>query len=471
MRNITILLLLCASSVFADDNLALRLRNSTTLIPDTRELTDQIGGRVTGSPACERAERWAADKLRAAGVDSVKLESYPLPGYWIDRGASASAIAPETFPLRIAAAPMTAPTPADGVEGELVDFGDGSPEALAKVPHAAGKIAFVHTPIMKSLDDLFGDYMRINPLLETAKKSGVAAMLIESSQARSLLYRHPMSLDGSTVALPVAIVAHDNAERVVRLMETGPVRVRMKLSSETKKGLTAHNVVGEIRGSEVPDEIVIFGAHLDSWDLGTGALDNGVNSAAVIDIARAIKASGVRPRRTMRFILFTGEEQGMIGSRAYVRDHMSEMPKVALMMTADIGSGKTVGYFLNGREDLRKGAESGGLKENPLDALDGTDNFDFILAGVPNMVVSQDPSPYFGEYHAESDTFDKVDQTQARENAAAEAHVLWYFANAAEKLPRQTRAEVEKLLVDRQLVDQMKAFAQWDGWENGTRWK
>jgi len=460
MRKLTLLLLFCAGTAFADD-----------LISDTRELTDHIGGRVTGSPACERAEKWAADKLRAAGVDSVKLEAYPLPSYWIDRGASASATAPETFPLRVAAAPMTIATPADGIEGELVDFGDGSPEALARVPRAAGKIAFVRTPLMKSLDDLFGDYMRINGLLDAAKKSGVAAMLIESSQARSLLYRHPMSLDGSITRLPVAIVARDHAERVARLMEKSPVRVRVTLSNEVKTGLTAHNVVGEIRGSEKPDEIVIFGAHLDSWDLGTGALDNGVNSATVIDVARAIKAGGVRPRRTMRFILFTGEEQGMLGSRAYVRQHMSEMPRVALMMTADIGSGKALGYFLNGREELRKGAEAGGLKENPLDALDGTDNFDFILAGVPNLVVSQDPTPYFGEYHAESDTFDKVDQPQARENAAAETKVLLYFANADEKAPQQTRAEVQKLLVDRQLVDQMKAFAQWDEWEAGTRWK
>jgi Zn-dependent M28 family amino/carboxypeptidase len=296
-------------------------------------------------------------------------------------------------------------------------------------------------------------------------------MLIESSQARSLLYRHPMSLDGSITPLPVAIVARDHAERLVRLMAKGAVRVRFAAANEVRKNVVAHNVVGEIRGTDKAGELVLFGAHLDSWDLGTGALDNGINSATVIDAARSIKASGVRPRRTMRFILFTGEEQGMIGSRAYVRDHLSEMPNIALMMTADIGSGKALGYFLNGREELRKGAEAGGLKENAPDALDGTDNFDFILAGVPNLVVNQDPAPYFGEYHAESDTFDKVDQAQARENAAAEEKVLMYFANADEKLPQQSRAEVGKLLVDRQLVDQMKAFAQWDEWEKGTRWK
>jgi hypothetical protein len=460
MRKLLLLLLLCASPLRAQD-----------LISDIQELTDRVGGRVTGSPACERAEKWAEEKLHKAGVDSVKLESYVLPAYWIDRGASADAIAPEKFPLRIAASPMTIPTPPEGIEAELVDFGDGTPEALAKVPKSTGKIAFVHTPLMKSLDDLFGDYMRINGLLETAKRSGVAAMLLESSQARSLLYRHPMSLDGSITPLPVAVVARDHAERLVRLMANGPVRVRVKLASEVRKNQVAHNVVGTIRGTDKAEELVIFGAHLDSWDLGTGALDNGINSATVIDVARTIAKSGKRPRRTMRFVLFTGEEQGMIGSRAYVREHLAEMPKVAMMLTADIGSGKALGYFLNGREELRKGAESGGLKENLIDAIDGTDNFDFILAGVPNLVVWQDPSPYFGEYHAESDTFDKIDQPQARANSSAEANVLLWFANAEERAPQQSRAEVDKLLVDRQLVDQMKAFAQWDEWVNGTRWK
>ena len=459
MRKLFLLLLVCASSVFADD-----------LISDTRELTDRIGGRPTGSAACVRAEQWAADKLRAAGVDSVQLESYPLPNYWTSQAATASVVAPEAFALRIAAAPMSGSTVPDGVSGELVDFGDGSPDALAKVPSAKGKIAFVHTPLMKSLEDLFGDYMRVGGLIEAARNSGVTAMLIESSQARSLLYRHPMTLDGTSVKLPVAIVARDQAERIARLMEKGAVKTQVRIASRTK-AVTARNVIGEIRGTDKADEIVIFGAHLDSWDLGTGALDNGVNSAGVIDVARQIKASGVRPRRTMRFILFTGEENGLIGSRAYVRAHLKEMPKVVLMMTADIGSGKALGYFLNGREDLRAGAESGGLKENPIDAIDGTDNLDFLLAGVPNLVVWQDPAPYLGDYHAESDTFDKVDQPQARENAAAEMKLLLHFANAEERLPQQTRAEVDKLLVDRQLVDQMKAFGQWEEWAAGGRWK
>ncbi|HYM62142.1 MAG TPA: M28 family peptidase [Thermoanaerobaculia bacterium] len=477
---IAVLLLSCVSTLVAADDVArllTEIRGSHVVIDQTRELTDKIGGRPTGSPACVRAEEWAAAKLRAAGVDDVRLERYVLPATWRSDAATASCLSPEAFPLRIVACPLTVSTPkGEALEATLVDFGDGSPEALAKVPPSKGKIAFVHSAIMKSLDDLFGDYFRVLTLLDAAHKSGVAAMLIESSQPRSLLYRHPVSFDGEIVKLPVAIVAHDQSERMVRLMESGQVRVRIRLVSKIKEPATARNVAGTIRGTDKSDEIVIFGAHLDSWDLGTGALDNGVNSATVIDLARAIRATGLRPRRTIRFVLFTGEEQGMIGSREYVRAHASELPKVVMMLTADIGSGKTTGFFLNGREDLRRGVEealgpiySAKEQQNPIDGIDGTDNFDFLISGVPNLVANQDPVPYLPEYHAESDTFDKVDTKQAIENEAIDAAIVWYFANTADRLPRQNRAEVEKLLADNHLVEQMKAFQQWDEWVGGKR--
>src|SRR5262249_28547476 len=164
----------------------------------------------------------------------------------------------------------------------------------------------------------------------------------------------------------------------------------------------------EIRGRERPEEVVLLGAHLDSWDLGTGAEDNGANSALVIDTARAIRSLGVRPRRSIRFVLFTGEEQGMFGSAGYVQLHRDEMAKHDAAVIVDIGGGRTTGFFLNGREDLRRPLEKilkglAGLEvgENPPDAIDGTDNFDFLLSGVPNLVANQDPAPYLPQYHAE----------------------------------------------------------------------
>lgn len=457
--------------------LTTHIRGSNQMIDDLRELCDRVGGRPTGSANEKRAEDWAAKKLRDAGVD-VSVESYMLPSYWESKTALAACTVPANFPLRIAAAPFSASTPnGDPIDGALVDFGDGSPEALAKVPPSAGKIAFVHTPLMASLDDLFGDYMRVNPLLQAAKKSGVKAMLIESSQRRSLLYRHPMSLMGEVVPLPVAIVARDNAERVARLLAAGEVHVRVQLVNEIAGPTAARNVIGEIKGTDKADEIVLFGAHLDSWDLGTGALDNGVNAATVIDVARQIKALGVKPRRTIRFALFTGEENGMLGSRAYAAAHRDELPRIAMMLTADIGSGKTTGFFLNGREELRPIVETA-LKpfipdvknqQNASDALDGTDNFDFLLWGVPNLVANQDPAPYLPEYHAESDTLDKVDVAQAKENEAIDAAVVWQFANAPTRIAQQSRGDVEKLLAASHVDDQMKAFGQWDEWVAGKR--
>jgi len=471
------LALLLALILPPSDNVApllAKIRGSNAMIDDLRELCDTVGGRPTPSPAGTRAEEWAAGKFREAGVP-VSMESYTLPAVWRARGWFAETTEPVAFELRIAVAPFTASTPGT-IEGTLVDFGDGNPEVLAKVPDSKGRIAFVHTGIMNSLEDLFGDYMRINALLETAKRTRVAAMLLESSQRRSLLYRHPMALDGKIVPLPVAVVAHDHAERLVRLMARGPVRVRMTIENEIGRSATARNVVGEIRGSDKADEIVVIGAHLDSWDMGTGALDNGVNAVTVIDLARQIQALGLKPRRTIRFIDFTGEENGMIGSRAYAEGHRAEMAKHTAMITMDIGSGKTTGFFLNGREDLRPLVEralapvmEAKAQQNPPDAIDGTDNFDFILFGVPNLVANQDAMPYLPDYHAESDTFDKVDVAAAKENEAIDAALLWYLANTDERLPQQSHADVEKLLADQHLVEQMKSFAQWEDWAGRKR--
>jgi len=159
--------------------------------------------------------------------------------------------------------------------------------------------------------------------------------------------------------------------------------------------------VAEIRGRDKPQEVVLLGAHLDSWDLGTGEEDNGVNAAMVIDVARGVKQLGLAPRRSIRFVLFTGEEQGMWGSAGYVQRHTAEMDHHVAVVIFDTGSGRTTGFYLNGRGELRNTSNEArravaglGTSEQVIDALDGTDNFAFILSGVPNVVADQDPIPY-----------------------------------------------------------------------------
>lgn len=358
-----------------------------------------------------------------------------------------------------------------------MDAGEGTDADFAKLgARARGAIVLVHSKEMKTFDDLFAEYVRNQPLLAAAQKAGAAALLLQSTRPRGLLYRHPMSFDGSPAALPTAIVSREHAERLARLAEQSAVRVRLNIQNQLSGEYTSNNVVAEIRGREKPDEIVLIGAHLDSWDLGTGAEDNGVNAALVIDLARAFHRLGIAPRRTVRFVLFMGEEQGMWGSRRYVERHRAELDKFAASITFDTGSGRLLGFYLNGREDLRKPvdaalAAAGGLSANQhlLDAMDGTDNFDFLLAGVPNLVGIQDPGPYLPDYHAESDTFDRVNQREERATLAAASALLWSLAESPERLPRQTRPQVDKLIIDTKLDQQMKAFGQWDEYQSGKR--
>jgi len=477
-----ILAALAAFVAFAQEGdvaqrLAGRALGATPMMADLQELCDRIGGRPTGSPACERAIEWAAAKFKAAGVDVVTTEPFTAPRRWAAVSAEARCLAPEEFAIRLVGAPGS-PSTSGGLEAPLVDAGEGTAESFAKLgERSRGAIALVHNPEMKTFDDLFAEYLKNAPLLAAAHQAQVAALLIQSSRPRGLLYRHPMDLNGGFTAMPVAVISREHAARLARLAENGEVRVRLNLVNQTGGAYESRNVIGEIRGRERPDEIVLLGAHLDSWDLGTGAEDNGVNAAMVIDAARGIRELQAKPRRTIRFVLFTGEEQGMWGSAGYVKRHAAEMDGHVAAVIFDTGSGRTTGFYLSGREDLRKPLEKAlaavaglGVFENPVEGIDGTDNFDFLLSGVPNLVANQDAIPYLPNYHAESDTFDKVNEREARANAAIATALVWKLADDPERFGRRlTRAEVEKLVTDTKLDAQMKAFGQWDDFAAGRR--
>jgi carboxypeptidase Q len=459
--------------------LAERAVGGTPLMDDLRELCDTIGGRATGSPACARAVEWATRKFAEAGVDSVKAEPFRMPALWLPGRAEAECLAPARFPVRIAAAPLAVSTPGGRpLVARVVDAGEGTKEAFARLgAKARGAIVLVRSTEMKSIEDLFAEYLRNNPVVEAARKAGAVALLFQSTRPRGLLYRHPASLMPTQVCpLPAAVVAREHAARLARLCERGEVRMRLTLANRTGGAYTSHNVVAEIRGREKPDEVVLLGAHLDSWDMGTGADDNGVNCALVIDVARGIKALGLRPRRTIRFVLFTGEEQGLVGSRGYVESHAAELDRHAAALIFDIGSGRVDGFMMNGRPELdaplKEALAAAGLPapNNVPDGVDGTDNFDFLLSGVPNLVANQDAGPYLPNYHAESDTLDKVDAESAARNAAIAAAAVWGLAERADRpAARQTRAEVDALLKATKLDEQMKAFGQWSEWAAGKR--
>jgi Zn-dependent M28 family amino/carboxypeptidase len=299
-----------------------------------------------------------------------------------------------------------------------------------------------------------------------------------STRERMLLYRHSNSYSGKIDPFPQVIVAREDALRLENFLAAGKnVRVRLSIPNRIGGPVEQENVVAEIRGREKPDEWVLLGAHLDSWELGTGALDNGCNAAMVIEAARDILRTGIKPRRSIRFVLFTGEEQGMLGSWAYVRAHRAELDRARAAIIFDEGIGRVTGYMLGGRRDTEGGVrealkplESWGVNQHVMDAPLGTDNFDFLVEGVPTLIANQEEANYLPNYHAASDTLDKVDILQLKVNTAIAAVTAFGVAERAEPIgPRQSRAEIETLLKTSGLDKQMKTGGLWPLWESGER--
>ena len=460
----------------ADGLAAEALSPRSRLEENLRTLTDEIGGRVTGSAACERALGWGIEAFRKAGVDSVGLEEYPAPARWEGESATAGLVLPEKFSVRVVSFALAPSTPGT-IEAPLLDVGEGRRADFERLGGAArGAIVLVRSNPMRSFDDLFAEYMAAPETMRSAIDAGAAAVLFTSTRPRDLLYRHTVTW-GPIAPIPMAQVAREDGLRLSRLLARGaPARVSLDLRNRIGGPFEAKNVVAEIRGASVPDEIVLIGAHLGSWDLGTGALDNGVNCALVIEVARVL-AAGPRPKRTVRFVLFTGEETGLLGSRGYVARHRAELDRHVAVLIHDIGDGRVRGYFDNGRPELAPAlaaalapVASWGAAGSNDEALLGTDNFDFLLEGVPNFVADQETERYLADYHAESDTFDKVDLREARLNAAVAAVAVSGLANAAARPgPRQSRDEVGRLLAASGLDRQMKTYGLWSDWEAGRR--
>ena len=341
----------------------------------------------------------------------------------------------------------------------------------------SGKLLLVHTKVLATWDDLFWEYEQSPPVIERAVKGKAKAIAFMATREHDILYRHTNSGAGEIDQLPMVIVAREDGERIARLLAAAnPVWADIAIPNKIGGPIKSWNVVGEIKGSEKPDEFVILGAHLDSWELGTGALDNGCNSALVIDALRAIKASGLKPRRSMRFILFSGEEEGLIGSRKYAEAHRGELDKAAGVVIFDSGTGKTTGFSTGGRKDVVSTAaplvapleQFGAAKLTPS-AESGTDHFDFMLEGVPTFVADQEESNYMVNYHATSDTYDKVDFPQLKKHVAEAAVLSFGLANGERVGPRLNRAQIEQSLHEIHFDDEMKAMGMWDEWASGKR--
>jgi len=448
------------------------------MIENLRRLTDEIGGRVSGTPEMAKAVQWGVAGFRAAGVD-VHTEKYTLPGTWKEGATRLTITSSNNSQLRAVSEGWGPATSRDGIEAPLIDIGTGSDGDFARAGNLKAAILLVHSEIGSTWADLFNEYLRPPGIIARAAKEGAAAILWTGARERLLLYRHTNSLAGEIDKIPQAVVAREDALKLARMVAADPGKVRVKLSLPNEIGgpVEQQNVVGEIRGYEKPDEVVILGAHLDSWELGTGALDNGCNAALVIEAARAIKATGLLPKRTIRFVLFTGEEQGTIGSFAYVKSHAAELDRIRGVVIFDSGSGRIPGYSLGGRRDTEAGLAqimkplaAWNVNQHTADASFGTDNFDFLLEGVPTFVANNEIANYLANYHAASDTFDKVDQRELKINTVIATLTVWGIADRAEPIgKRLSRAELDTLVKETGLDEQMRLLGYWEQWQSGAR--
>ncbi len=275
-----------------------------------------------------------------------------------------------------------------------------------------------------------------------------AAVLIGSEKEYGLLNMGTYSRDYQPASAPIAFVSRENYRQLWRLLDEGQVEAEVNIASSLSgKPVEVYNTVAEIPGSEKPDEVVIIGGHLDSWDLGTGATDNGTGSMAVLEAARALQRLGVKPKRTIRFVLFTGEEQGLNGSRAYVKAHAAELGKISGVLVHDSGTGKVLTIGLMGNYGVRETidhalyplgrAKEVGLAEPTLRSEGGSDHVPFDEAGVPGFWCVQDPADYDKTHHSQADTIERVRWDDLTEGAQVLAVFAYGVAQLPEMLPRK----------------------------------
>jgi carboxypeptidase Q len=419
------------------------------------ELTFAHPSRVTGTKGHEDAAAWAVDAFKKAGIASARVEPFTMAHGWERRPARAKLVAPAERTLHVAPAGWFPPTPDEGVRAEIVRPAELTRDAVKKnAARLKGKIVLLDP----------GNKTKGWPMaLEALKDAGVLALVSAQGLPDQGLYAHSAWFARELVGpLPMVDLGSEDGKLLARLLEKGPVTVEVVSTSPVTGAVQVPNVVAEIRGRERPDEWVLVGAHLDAWDLAEGAQDDGTGVAEVLEAARAIAALGVPPRRSIRFALFGGEEQGALGSRAYADVHARELDRATLVLVTDSGAGAPKG-FLTGRDDLvtrlapiAKLLEGlgGGALSPTFDC--GTDACPFALLGVPAIAYDCDESGYDDIHHRAADTFDKVVPAHVAQAAAIVAVTAWTAAEVPERIaPRAARAEIADRLKKAGIFDDL----------------
>lgn len=409
-------------------------------------LTDRIGPRLSGSENLQRAVRWTSEEMTRDGFDRVWTEKVMVP-HWERGTASGRILAPVEHPMFLLALGMSDPTPPEGITGEVVEV-SSLDEVAALGEKAKGKIVLFNKKIYPNGGDDRGYGSAVglrHSGAAAAAKVGAKGMLIRSLATADLRLPHTgsMAYKDDAPRIPAAAISPEDAELIHRFLAAGEtVRVTYTLGCRTLPDAESANVLAEIRGSERPDEVVVIGGHLDSWDVGTGAQDDGAGCAITMEALRLLKASGVRPRRTIRAVLFTNEENGLKGGIGYAEAHAADLAKHVAAIESDSGGARPLGFGVSagpgGLEIVRRlaGPLAAFAADDVIDGGGGADISKMGDTGVPLLGLRQDSTHYFDIHHTMADTLDKVDPHDLAMNATAMAVMAWSLAELDPPLAR-----------------------------------
>lgn len=450
---------------------------------DLQYLSDMIGPRLSGSAAMKQANDWTEQKFKEYGLSATQ-EKYPFGVTWERGAASATLLAPFKRNVQVWSWAWTAGTGGKPLTGPIVrvDVTDAA-SITANAAKLKGAWVMLNDPPMiwnpdgppmtaadsaavraeterrqAAMRALNADTSRAarearqqfqvdRPYL--LKKAGVLGTITSGAKEHGLI-----TMSGSPLRvspLPNVVVTNEDYAMFARQIAAGATpRISIGVSNTIgKTPVDGWNTIGEIKGTEHPDEVVILGAHLDSWDPGQGVTDNGTGSIAVLEAGRIIAASGLKPKRTIRFILFSGEEEGLMGSRAYAAAHASEADKIQAVLVLDNGTGMIVGQALQGRnqdeqlwKDLLAPVAHLGADSVRQGNKGGTDHLSFIPYGVPGWNFDQERRGYNHTHHSQTDTFDKAVPGDVVQASTVMAVTAWELANLPVLLPRGPKNNV-----------------------------
>jgi carboxypeptidase Q len=438
------------------------------------ELSDDIGPRVSGSPQAQKAVEWGVAKMKAMGLENVHAEKWQLWRGWTRGSAQAELLTPIRRPLHVDAMGWTGSTPAGGVDGDVVavNLFDLDNE-IKNISRLSGKVPLIvmRGEPNKSFIQLFAQF---GDFLRAAGKAGVIAVIGGQGGGRSdgmnLTHTGILGFDAD-FAIPVVSMTAEDQGQLERYIARGLTpRVHFNVQNTFSNGpVESANVVGEIRGRENPEQILVVGGHLDSWDLSEGATDNGMGSTCTLGAADAILRSGMKPRRTIRFVLFTGEEQGIDGSFAYIKQHQAEMANHLGSLILDNGQGPVRAFQLGGRDDLVESfkpfaASLADIREVKVDdkVEDGTDTFPFSMAGLPGINMDQDSPDYKYTHHSAADALEAVKPDVLAQDTTLMALAAYWIADRPDRFASPWSAErTVRMLVAQHEDAMLKAFGLW----------